>query len=164
MKVQGPALVLGNDVNTDVMLPGRYLFDWETLGEHVLEGLGADYPARARGKKVVVAGKNFGCGSSREQAVMAFKQAGVECIVARSFARIFFRNCVNLGLPPLTADVDVPDGAVLEVDLGTGTIAELSTGRSWQAKPLPPNVLAIIKDGGLIPHLKGKLSREKGQK
>lgn len=157
-------MVLGDDVNTDVMLPGRYLFEWETLGQHVLEGLGSDYPARVRGKKVIVAGKNFGCGSSREQAVMAFKQAGVECIVARSFARIFFRNCVNLGLPPLTADVDVPDGALLEVDLGTGTITDDSTGRVWQARPLPANVLAIIKDGGLIAHLKGKLSKEKSQK
>lgn len=164
MKIVGPCIVLGDDVNTDVILPGRFLFDWETLGDHVLEGLGPEWPARVRGKRIVVGGRNFGGGSSREQAVMAFKQAGVECIIAKTFARIFFRNCVNLGLPPLSADVAVADGTMLEVDLSSGVVVDPAGKRSWRARPLPANVLDIIKDGGLIPHLKGRLSRDRGQK
>src|ERR1051326_3678307 len=148
---------LGANVNTDVIIPARFMQDWDHLGDHVFEGEDAALPARARRSAFVVAGKNFGCGSSREQAVMAIKQAGVQCVIAPSFARIFYRNAINLALPLLEADVDCADGAELEVDLDTGDITDVATGKRWKAKPLPPEARAIVDDGGLIEHLKKKL-------
>ena len=162
MPLTGKALRLGADLNTDVIIPARFMQDWDRLGEHVFEGEGPDLPKRAKASAFVVAGKNFGCGSSREQAVMAIKQAGIACVVAPSFARIFYRNAINLALPVLEADVDVADGATLEVDLGSGRIVERATGRAWQARPLSAEARAIVEDGGLIEHLKKKLGEKRG--
>ncbi|MHB8604240.1 MAG: LeuD/DmdB family oxidoreductase small subunit [Thermoplasmatota archaeon] len=161
MRLAGNVLRLGADINTDVIIPARFMQDYERLGEHVFEGEGADLPRRAKASAFVVAGKNFGCGSSREQAVMAIRQAGVKAVIAPSFARIFYRNAVNLALPLLEADVDVADGAALEVDLASGEILEPSSGRSWRARPLPPEAKRIVDDGGLIPHLQKKFREEK---
>lgn len=148
---------LGADVNTDVIMPARFMQDWERLGDHVFEGEDAALPAKAKRSAFVVAGKNFGCGSSREQAVMGIKQAGIQCVIAPTFARIFYRNAINLALPLLEADVDCEDGAELEVDLATGRIVELASGRSWQAPPLPKEAREIVEAGGLIEHLKRKM-------
>lgn len=158
--LRGKALRLGNDLNTDVIIPARFMQDWDRLGDHVFEGEDASLPARAKQSAFVVAGKNFGCGSSREQAVMAIKQAGVRCVIAPTFARIFYRNAINLALPLLEANVDCADGAELEIDLATGRILEPATGRSWQAPPLAKEAAEIVEDGGLIEHLKKKMGRQ----
>jgi 3-isopropylmalate dehydratase small subunit len=154
--MRGRVLRLGPDMDTDRIIPARFMQDWDRLGEHVFEGEDAALPARAKGSAFVVAGKNFGCGSSREQAVMAIKQAGIQCVIAPTFARIFYRNAINLALPVLEADVDAPDGAEIDVDVATGRIVDVASGRAWQAPPLPPEAKAIVDDGGLIEHLKKK--------
>jgi len=151
-------LRLGPNMDTDRIIPARFMQDWERLGDHVFEGEDAALPAKAKASAFVVAGRNFGCGSSREQAVMAIKQAGVRCVIAPTFAGIFYRNAVNLALPVLEADVDCEDGAELEVDVATGRIVEPATGRSWEAKPLPDVARAIIDDGGLVEHMKRKFT------
>lgn len=160
--MRGPVLRLGPNVNTDVIIPARFMQDWEHLGDHVFEGEDAALPAKAKRSTFVVAGRNFGCGSSREQAVMAIKQAGVQCVIAPTFAGIFYRNAVNLALPVLEADVDVADGALLEADPATGRIHEPASGRTWQARPLPEVARAIIDDGGLVEHMKRKFSQGSG--
>lgn len=158
--VRGKVLRLGADLNTDVIIPARFMQNWETLGDHVFEGEDPSLPTRAKRSAFVVAGRNFGCGSSREQAVMAIKQAGIRCVIAPTFAGIFYRNSINLALHLVEADVDVPDGAEIEVDLDTGRITDPATGREWQGKPLPKEAKAIVDDGGLIEHMKKKYARE----
>jgi 3-isopropylmalate dehydratase small subunit len=155
--MRGRALRLGANLNTDVIIPARFMQDWDRLGDHVFEGEDPALPARAKRSAFVVAGRNFGCGSSREQAVMAIKQAGVQCVIAPTFARIFYRNAINLALPLLEADVDCEDDAELDVDLATGRIVDVASGREWQAPPLPPEARAIVEAGGLIEHLKKKM-------
>jgi len=159
-RVRGKALRLGANMDTDRIIPARFMQDWEHLGDHVFEGEDAGLPARAKASAFVVAGRNFGCGSSREQAVMAIKQAGVKCVIAPSFAGIFYRNAVNLALPVLEADVDVEDGAELEVDITAGSVRESASGRAWQAKPLPEVARRIIEDGGLVEHTKKRFDKE----
>ena len=148
-------------MDTDRIIPARFIQDWEHLGDHVFEGEDAALPGKAKESAFVVAGRNFGCGSSREQAVMAIKQAGVKCVIAPTFAGIFYRNAVNLALPVLEADVDCDDGAELEVDTASGRIVEPSTGKTWQAKPLPEVARGIIEDGGLVEHMKRKFSHQR---
>ncbi|HVL87821.1 MAG TPA: 3-isopropylmalate dehydratase small subunit [Candidatus Thermoplasmatota archaeon] len=159
--LSGPCLVLGDDVNTDVIAPGQYLTLWDELGKHVFEGLGKDHPALAARSTFVVAGRNFGSGSSREQAVMAIQQAGVKCVIAESFARIFFRNAINRALLVLEARVEAKTGDELEVDPSTGAIRNVTTGNSWTARPLPEAARRIVEDGGLIEHLNKRLERER---
>jgi 3-isopropylmalate dehydratase small subunit len=154
--MRGKVLRLGDDLNTDVIIPARFMQDWERLGDHVFEGESPDLPKRAKAAAFVVAGKNFGCGSSREQAVMAIKQAGIRCVVAKSFAYIFYRNAINLALPVLEADLDAADGDELDVDLATGVIRNLTTGAVFQGRGLPEDVRPIVEAGGLIPYLKKK--------
>ncbi len=156
--LEGKVLRLGDDVNTDVIIPARYMQNYDALGAHVFAGEGEDVAKRANESMFVVGGKNFGCGSSREQAVMAIQQAGIRCVIAPTFARIFYRNAVNLALPLLEADVDAGDGATLRVDLSSGRIVDVATGREWQAKPPAPEVQAILDDGGLIAHTKKRFS------
>lgn len=160
--MRGSVLRLGGDVNTDVIIPARFMQDWDHLGDHVFEGEDPALPAKAKTRTFVVAGRNFGCGSSREQAVMAIRQAGIRAVIAPSFAGIFYRNAINLALPLLEADVDCEDGAELEVDLATGHVTEPATGRAWTGKPLPPEARAIVDDGGLIEHLKKRYARQQG--
>lgn len=152
--MKGNVLRLGPNMDTDRIIPARFMQDWEHLGDHVFEGEDAALPAKTKASTFVVAGRNFGCGSSREQAVMAIKQAGIGCVIAPTFAGIFYRNAVNLALPVLEADVDCEDGAQLEVDIAAGVISEPATGKTWQAKPLPDVAKAIIEDGGLVEHMK----------
>lgn len=152
--MRGTVLRLGANMDTDRIIPARFMQDWEHLGDHVFEGEDPALPAKAKRSAFVVAGRNFGCGSSREQAVMAIKQAGVRCVIAPTFAGIFYRNAVNLALPVLEADVDCAEGAELEVDLATGRVAEPASGRAWQAKPMPEVARRIVEDGGLVEHMK----------
>jgi 3-isopropylmalate/(R)-2-methylmalate dehydratase small subunit len=162
MIINGNTWKYGDNINTDVILPARYLnmSTPQELAPHCLEDLDAGFVAAVRAGDVIVAGENFGCGSSREHAPLAIKGAGVGCVVARSFARIFFRNAVNIGLPILAcpAAVDeVQSGHRLEIDLESGRILNLTTGRTHQAEPYPPFMLAIIEAGGLAPYTRARI-------
>jgi 3-isopropylmalate/(R)-2-methylmalate dehydratase small subunit len=165
MKVTGTAIKFGDNVDTDVILPGKYLvlIDPRELAKHAMEGLDIAFPEKAKKGVIVVGGKNFGCGSSREQAPLALKYAGVKCVLAESFARIFFRNAINIGLPviehkDISAAVD--NGDELTVDFEAGTIQNLSKGKSFQVAKLPPFILEILSDGGLIENLRRRLNKK----
>ncbi len=162
MKVTGNAIKFGDNVDTDVILPGKYLvlMDPKDLAKHAMEGLDPAFPEKAKGA-IVVGGKNFGCGSSREQAPIALKYAGVRCVVAESFARIFFRNAINIGLPVVECkgiSAAVSAGDELVVDFEAGKVQNVSKGKSLQVTKLPPFVLEILSDGGLIENLRKRLS------
>ena len=145
------------NVNTDEIIPGRYNVTIvpSELAENVFCEVRPDFASGVRPGDVLVAGKNFGCGSSREHAPIAIKGSGVKCIVAESYARIFFRNAVNIGLPILTCPeaTAIEDGSELEVDLASGLIHDRTAGRNYQAQPLPGFVLAIVEAGGIVPYL-----------
>jgi 3-isopropylmalate/(R)-2-methylmalate dehydratase small subunit len=164
MKVTGNAVKFGDNIDTDVILPGKYLvlIDPNDLAKHAMEGLDPDFPEKAKKGIVVVGGKNFGCGSSREQAPLALKYSGVKCVVAESFARIFFRNAINIGLPlieytGISAAVD--NGDELSVDFEAGTIQNVTKGKSFQVAKLPPFILEILTDGGLIENLRRRMKK-----
>ncbi|HIE15053.1 TPA: 3-isopropylmalate dehydratase small subunit [Candidatus Bathyarchaeota archaeon] len=164
MIITGKATVFGDNINTDVIIPGRYLtiLDAEELAKHAMEGLDPDFPEKAREGVIIVAGRNFGCGSSREQAPIALKNAGVKCVLAESFARIFFRNSINVGLPILECPnitQHVSEGDQLTIDLVEGKIINNRSGAILRASPLPNFLLTIIKDGGLIEHLKRRVHK-----
>jgi 3-isopropylmalate/(R)-2-methylmalate dehydratase small subunit len=151
----GKAFKYGDNVDTDVIIPARYLTtDDETeLAKHVLEDLDPTFAARVDSGDVLVAGANFGCGSSREHAPIALKGAGVAAVVAESFARIFFRNAINTGLPIFECPVAVKDisgGDEVDVDLAAGVVNNRTTGRSHTAEPLPEFVMEIVHAGGLV--------------
>jgi 3-isopropylmalate/(R)-2-methylmalate dehydratase small subunit len=162
MKVSGPAIKFGKNIDTDVILPGKYLVlvDPYDLAKHALEGLDPDFPEKAKKGVIIVGGKNFGCGSSREQAPLALKYSGVKCVIAESFARIFFRNAINIGLPVIEwkgISAAVDDGDELAVDFEAGTVQNLSKGKSFQVAKLPPFILEILADGGLIEYLRREM-------
>ena len=144
----------GDDVDTDAVIPGRYLVinDPEGLAEHVFEGVRPEFARNVKVGDIIVAGSNFGCGSSREHAPLALKGAGIRCIVGGSFARIFFRNAINIGLPLLEcADYDtIDEGDEIEVDLSTGIITNETKNEQYQATPLPDFLQRIVECGGLI--------------
>jgi 3-isopropylmalate/(R)-2-methylmalate dehydratase small subunit len=160
-KISGRVWKYGDDVNTDVIFPGKYTYsitDRQEMAQHALEDLDPDFVKNVRPGDIVVSGKNWGCGSSREQAVIALKEIGVGAIVARSFARIYFRNCINEGLPIVTCDaVDgVETGEEITIDFEAGHV---STPRGeYDFPPLPASVLEILNAGGLVPHVKQKLA------
>ena len=161
MMVSGPVVKLGDNIDTDVILPGKYLPLTEPadLSKHALEGVDPSFVERARKGVILVAGKNFGCGSSREQAPVALKYAGVKAVVAESFARIFFRNSINIGLPILECkgvSNAVNEGDVVKVDLSLGYVMNETNGANLKATSLPSFMLEIISDGGLIEHLRKK--------
>jgi 3-isopropylmalate/(R)-2-methylmalate dehydratase small subunit len=166
VRVEGRALKFGDNVNTDLILPGKYLVLTrpEDLAAHAMEGLDPGFPRKAQEYGLVVAGVNFGGGSSREHAALALKHAGVRCVVAESFARIFFRNAINNGLPAVACpgiSSKVEEGDRLEVELEKGLVTNKSKGVTLQAKPFPGFLLGILRDGGLIPHLNKKHSENK---
>ena len=162
MKLKGQVFKYGDNVDTDVIIPARYLnsSDPENLAAHCMEDIDADFADEVTEGDIIVGGKNFGSGSSREHAPLAIKYAGVSCVVAESFARIFYRNSINIGLPILESPEAVraaEAGDELEVDIDKGEIKNLRTGESYQAEPFPPFMQEIIKDGGLIEHVKKEL-------
>ena len=162
MSLKGTAWKFGADVDTDAIIAARYLSatDPQELAGHVMEGLMPDFPQRVKSGDLIVAGKNFGCGSSREHAPLALKAAGVACVIARSFARIFYRNAFNLGLP-LLESAEAADGIAagdeLLVDLAAGTIKNLSQGTEFQARLIPPFMQELLADGGLMQHVMKKI-------
>jgi 3-isopropylmalate/(R)-2-methylmalate dehydratase small subunit len=162
--VKGRVWKYGDDVNTDVIFPGKYTYtvtDPAEMASHALEDLDPDFAANVRPGDVVVAGRNFGCGSSREQAAFCLKYSGAGAVVAKSFARIFYRNAINAGLP-MVVSKDAPDalatGDAVEIDFTAG---ELTTddGKVYEFPPLPAEVMGIVEAGGLVEYVKGKLKR-----
>jgi len=162
--IKGRAWKYGDDVNTDVIFPGRYTYarmEPEEMAKHALEDLDPDFAKEVRPGDVIVAGRNFGCGSSREQAATCLVACGVGAVVAKSFARIFFRNAINSGLPALEIPqaVDaIEAGDEVTIDLKRGVL--IHKGVEYPFPPLPETVLEILEDGGLIPHLKKTLAKE----
>ena len=163
-KIKAPAIVFGNNIDTDVILPGKYLIlvDPNELGKHALESLDTEFVAKAKDGVILVGGRNFGCGSSREQAPLALKYSGVKCVIADSFARIFFRNAINIGLPVLECkgiSEAVKTGDTLTVDFEAGKVENTSNGKKFQVDKLPPFILEILADGGLIENLRRKMKK-----
>lgn len=151
------AFAYGDNIDTDRIIPGKYTktLDQQSWAAHVLEDLDPSFRSQMKQGDVVVAGNNFGCGSSREQAPVALKLAGVSCIIARYFARIFYRNAINIGLPLLEIpDHDIQDGDTLDIDLRTGTVSNLTRHKQYSAKPMPEVMIRILQEGGLVPFLK----------
>lgn len=163
MKFNGTVFRYGRDIDTDVIIPARYLntSDPVELAKHCLEDLDTTFVTRVKPGDIIVADENFGCGSSREHAPVAIKAAGVSCVIAKSFARIFYRNSINMGLPILECPeaVDaISDGDVVSVDADTGTIVDETTGAVFHAQPFPPFIQEIINAGGLVERTKQKIA------
>lgn len=163
MTMRGKVHKYGKNVDTDVIIPARYLVSGDPvfLGQHCMEALDPDFVNRVKPGDVMVAETNFGCGSSREHAPISIKAAGISCIVAKSFARIFFRNAINLGLPLIECPeaVDATEaGDDVEVDLERGEIRNLTKGKTFKAKPFEPFVLELLRAGGLIEYTKKQLA------
>lgn len=163
MILKGHIWKFGDNIDTDIIIPAVYLAstDPAVLGSHCMEPLAPDFPKKVARGDIIVAGANFGCGSSREHAPIAIAALGIPVVIAKSFARIFYRNAFNKGLALLEADIydRVQEGDVLEVDLASGTIK--GTGLEITSKPIPPFMLELINTGGLIPYLKRRLEKKK---
>lgn len=160
MNTKGTVFKYPDNVDTDVIIPARYLntADAKELAKHCMEDIDTEFVNKVQAGDVMVAGWNFGCGSSREHAPLVIKTCGTGCVIAKSFARIFYRNAINIGLPilecPDAADA-IAAGDEVEVDFDTGIITDITTGATFQAAPFPPFIQNIIKKGGLLASLKG---------
>jgi 3-isopropylmalate/(R)-2-methylmalate dehydratase small subunit len=161
----GRAWKFGDDVDTDAIIPGRHLVinDPIELAEHIFEGIRPEMAAQVAKGDIVVAGENFGCGSSREHAPLALKGAGIRAVVARSFARIFFRNAINIGLPLfICSDSEkIRDGDLVEIDMAAGLIHDLSRDEICKTTPLPPFLQEIVAAGGLVEYAKRGLAERR---
>ncbi len=155
--IKGKAHTYGDNIDTDRIIPGKYTktLDMASLAEHVMEDLDPDFHKKFVAGDIVVAGENFGCGSSREQAPMALKVAGVSCVIAKFYARIFFRNAINIGLPVLEiADHDIETNDILEIHLAEGKVINYTKNKTYNATKLPKVMLDIMNEGGLVSYLK----------
>lgn len=166
MEFEGTVFRYGRDIDTDVIIPARYLntSDPAELAKHCLEDLDTTFVKRAKPGDIIVTDENFGCGSSREHAPVAIKAAGVSVVIAKSFARIFYRNAINIGLPimecPEACDA-ISDSDVVKVNADTGLITDETTGKTFQAQPFPPFIQEIINEGGLVARTKKLLAQKK---
>ena len=166
MEFEGTVFRYGRDIDTDVIIPARYLntSDPAELAKHCLEDLDTTCVKRVKPGDIIVADENFGCGSSREHAPVAIKAAGVSVVIAKSFARIFYRNAINIGLPimecPEACDA-ISDGDVVKINADTGLITDETTGKTFQAQPFPPFIQEIINEGGLVARTKNLLAQKK---
>ena len=159
MKAKGRVFKYGDNIDTDVIIPARYLktSDSKELAAHCMEDIDTEFVNRVKQGDIMVGVKNFGCGSSREHAPIAIKESGISCVIAASFARIFYRNAINIGLPILEcaeAAEAISDGDEVEVDFSTGEIRDLTSGKSFKAQPFPEFIQDIIASGGLIEAVK----------
>lgn len=166
MKLKGNAHKFGADVDTDAIIPARYLntSDPAELAKHCMEDADKDFMKKMKTGDIIVADKNFGCGSSREHAPIAIKAAGVSCVIAKSFARIFYRNAFNMGLPifeSVEAADDISDGDEVEVDVDSGEIKNITKGKTYKAQPIPPFMQELINAGGLMKHVAKKQAGKK---
>ncbi|MDR0318901.1 MAG: 3-isopropylmalate dehydratase small subunit [Nitrososphaerota archaeon] len=163
-KIEAPIIKFGNNIDTDVILPGKYLIlvDPYELGKHALESLDTEFVNKAKTGVILVGGKNFGCGSSREQAPLALKYAGVKCVIAETFARIFYRNAINIGLPVIECSgisKDTKTNDNISVDKKKKKIQNISNNKFLQGTNLPPFIMEILTDGGLIENLRKKMKK-----
>jgi 3-isopropylmalate dehydratase small subunit len=161
MVVKGKVFKYGANVDTDVIIPARYLnqSDPAVLAEHCMEDIDKGFVSKVSKGDIIVASLNFGCGSSREHAPVAIKASGISCVIASSFARIFYRNAINIGLPIMEsaeAAAGIRDGDVVAVNFDTGRIEDITTGESWQALPFPEFIKKIIEKNGLLGYIAGK--------
>lgn len=168
MKLRGTVWKYGDNVDTDAIIPARYLniSTSEELALHCMEDIDLEFAGEVQQGDIIVGGENFGCGSSREHAPLAIKGAGVSCVVAKSFARIFYRNAINVGLPILECPEAVEEtekGDQLAVDLRAGAITNERTGRTYQTFPFPEFIMEIIQVGGLVPYTREWLQNNKGK-
>lgn len=159
MKAQGRVFKYPDNVDTDVIIPARYLntSDAQELAKHCMEDIDKTFTERVQSGDIIVAGWNFGCGSSREHAPLTIKTNGVSCVIAKSFARIFYRNSINIGLPILECEQaaeEINDGDDVSIDFDKGIITDNSTGKTYEAQPFPPFIQKIISDGGLLASIK----------
>ena len=159
MKANGHVFKYGDNVDTDVIIPARYLnsSDPKELATHRMEDIDADFAKNVKPGDIMVAEANFGCGSSREHAPIAIKASGISCVIASTFARIFYRNAINIGLAILECDEaarDIKANDEVEVDFDSGVITNITTGKTYQAQPFPPFIQNIIKNGGLMNSIK----------
>jgi len=163
VKIKGKTWIFGDDIDTDAIIPGKYLrtTDLQVFADHVMEGIDPEFAAKVAKGDIIVAGRNFGCGSSREQAVLAIKYAGIGCVVAASFARIFFRNAINIGLPIIETgeEISCREGDTIEVDIEDGTIRV--DDRKYTGTKMPDFLLEILMDGGLVAHRKKQSARDR---
>ena len=155
MKAHGIVHKYGDNVDTDVIIPARYLntSDHKELASHCMEDIDKDFVKKVKEGDIMVANMNFGCGSSREHAAIAIKASGISCVIASTFARIFYRNAINIGLPILECDEaakEIKSGDTVSVNFDTGVITDETTGKTYQAEPFPEFIQNIIKKGGLI--------------
>ncbi len=157
MKIKADVIKYGNNVDTDVIIPARYLntSNAEELAAHCMEDIDKTFVKRVKKGDVIVAGDNFGCGSSREHAPLAIKTSGIACVVAKSFARIFYRNAINIGLPIIECDADIDEGDVIEIDFVDGILVNTTKGKEYSFPPFPPFLQNIIEKGGLMRSLGG---------
>lgn len=166
MNVSGKAIKYGNNVDTDVIIPARYLAirDKRELALHCMEDIDKDFSSKAKNANIIVAGKNFGCGSSREHAPLVIKESGIALVLAESFARIFYRNSINIGLPIIEcpeAAIEAQEGDELFIDFESGKISNKTKNTQYQSASFPPFIQSIIAAGGLIPAIeKGALGEE----
>ena len=159
MKAEGRVFRYGDNVDTDVIIPALYLntSDRKELASHCMEDLDSTFLKRVSAGDIIVAGRNFGCGSSREHAPIAIKESGVSCVIASTFARIFFRNSINIGLPILEcpeASAEIAEGDKVSIDFSTGVIHDETTGKEYKAEPFPPFMQRLIEAGGLAEYIK----------
>ena len=159
MKTQGKVFKYGDNVDTDVIIPARYLntSDAKELAKHCMEDIDTEYVRNVQPGDIMVAGWNFGCGSSREHAPLVIKTCGTGCVIAKSFARIFYRNAINIGMPILECEAaaeEIQPGEEVAIDFDTGIISNITTGKTYQAEPFPEFIQNIIKKGGLLASLK----------
>ena len=159
MIIKGRVIKFGDSIDTDVIIPARFLSftDEKILGSHAFEDYSPSFRERVKSHPIIVAGKNFGCGSSREHAVLALKGAGVKVVVAESFARIFFRNAINLGLPPLEVEGvgrEIDDGDLLEIDLENSIVRDKTKDKTFKTGRLPDFILSILKAGGMANYIR----------
>lgn len=165
MLIRGRVWRFGNDIDTDLIIPARYLntSDPKELAKHVMEGIDKDFSSKVKAGDIIVAGKNFGCGSSREHAPIAIKAAGIQAVIAKSFARIFYRNAFNIGLPIFEspeASEEIEEADEIEIDASNGIIKNLITQEEYEANPIPPFMQELIAAGGLIEWTRKKLKAQ----
>jgi 3-isopropylmalate/(R)-2-methylmalate dehydratase small subunit len=163
MTLKGTVFKYGDNVDTDAIIPARYLnlVEPQDLAAHCMEDIDAEFVTKVKPGDIIVANSNFGCGSSREHAPVAIKASGISCVIAKSFARIFFRNAINIGLPLLEcaeAVDNIKAGDQVEVDLAVGKITNLSNGRTFTSKPYPDFMMQIVNAGGLVEYTKKNLA------
>lgn len=163
--IEGKVWRFGDDVDTDQIIPAEHLVtsDMKTLAAHAFEKVRPEFSKKARPGDILVSGSNFGCGSSREHAPRALLGTGISCVIAKSFARIFFRNSINIGLPLIEADIEAANEDILRIDFKEGRIVNISNGKTFAFEPYTGFVRSLIESGGLIPYTKAKLAQERGK-